>query len=221
MCDSHLAAAELFGLLSSFWQPPDERFWINLNDGTLDKEISTFAQQAGFTPLQSNADRFRQDLLPLKTLQLFYLRCFVGIGQQTALPVESVYKKWTTDPTARLSIAGSTGYLLGDSALHAQYLLNHYQLQIPSDYRMMPDHLLLLLELLSFLLENRPSEESHLFLNQHFDWLDSFGNAMNELPIEETDNCKARHFYQLALQTLQQTVHCQMEKYDPTHQLVK
>ena len=154
---------------------------------------------------------FQQSLPTLEALKLFYLRCFIGIGKQSALPVESIYKKWTHDPTARLPIAGSTGYLMGDPALHARYLLDHYQLQIPPDYRMMPDHLLLLLELLAYLLENRPPEESRTFLNQHFDWLDSFDKALETISEDDPEDAKAKRFYQLALQTLIQAVQCQSE----------
>ena len=213
MCDNRLAAAELFGLLSAFWQPPDELFWHNLADGSVDEELANFSQLAGFSPALPEKALFQQTLPTLDALKLFYLRCFIGIGRQSALPVESIYKKWTEDPSARLPIAGSTGYLMGDPALHARYLLDHYQLQIPPDYRMMPDHLLLLLELLAYLLENRPPEESRTFLNQHFDWLDSFGKAVEAIAADDSEDSKAKQFYQLALQTLIQAVQCQSEKY--------
>ena len=213
MCDNRLAAAELFGLLSAFWQPPDELFWHNLADGSVDEELANFSQLAGFSPALPEKALFQQTLPTLDALKLFYLRCFIGIGRQSTLPVESIYKKWTEDPSARLPLAGSTGYLMGDPALHARYLLDHYQLQGPPDYRMMPDHLLLLLELLAYLLENRPPEESRTFLNQHFDWLDSFGKAVEAIAADDSEDSKAKQFYQLALQTLIQAVQCQSEKY--------
>ncbi len=214
MCENSRAAAELFGLLSAFWQPPDEAFWNNLAAGAVDDELIDYSQQAGFSASQATADSFRQNLPPLAALKMFYLRCFIGIGKQSALPVESIYKKWTADPSARLPIAGSTGYLMGDPALHAQYLLDHYQLQIPPDYRMMPDHLLLLLELLAFLLENRPTEEVYLFLSQHFDWLADFDQAIGAITTDSLQDSQAKRFYQLALHSLQQTVSCQLAKYN-------
>jgi TorA maturation chaperone TorD len=214
MCKNNRATVELFGLLSVFWQPPDEAFWHHLADGAVDDEISDYSQQAGFSANQATVDSFRQNLPPLAALKMFYLRCFIGIGKQSALPVESIYKKWTADPAARLPIAGSTGYLMGDPALHAQYLLDHYQLQIPPDYRMMPDHLLLLLELLAFLLENRPAEECQLFLSQHFDWLTDFALAIDTIATDSPEDGQAKRFYQLALQSLQQAVSCQLAKYN-------
>ena len=217
MSANNPAAAELFGLLSAFWQPPDELFWHNLADGSVDAELANFSQLAGFSPLSPSRTSFQHTLPTLDALKLFYLRCFIGIGKQSALPVESIYKKWTEDPTARLPIAGSTGYLMGDPALHAQYLLNHYQLQVPPDYRMMPDHLLLLLELLSFLLENRPVAEADLFLRQHFDWLDAFAEALEAIDPENPEDVLAKRFYQLALCNLKQSVQCQLAKYDQVH----
>ncbi len=111
MSANNMAASELFGLLSAFWQPPDEKFWSNLADGSVDAEISHFAEQANFTNWQPSVSSFQRALPPLSAIQLFYLRCFIGIGKQSVLPVESIYKKWTSDPSARLPIAGSTGYL--------------------------------------------------------------------------------------------------------------
>jgi TorA maturation chaperone TorD len=213
MSANNLAAAELFGLLSAFWQPPDESFWNNLADGSVDAEISKFAAQANFTNWQPSAPTFQEKLPELSAIQFFYLRCFIGIGKQSVLPVESIYKKWTADPSVRLPIAGSTGYLMGDSALHVQYLLDQYGLGVPPDYRMMPDHLVLLLELFAVLLEKRPSQEAQLFLSQHLDWLTPFEQAIDAVSPESTADSQAKDFYQLAAQTLHQAVNCQLAKY--------
>ncbi len=213
MSGNNVAAADLFLELSAFWRPPDAEFWQGLADGTVDAEIAKQSQQAELsTPMQGH-DSFSGLLPPLASLQYFFVRCFIGIGKKSVLPVESVYKKWTEDPTARLPIAGSTGYLMGDAALHAKYLLEHYGLDVPPDYRMMPDHLVILLELAAFLLQNRTDEESRLFLSQHLDWLDRFSQAVTETETENEQDHQAKRFYQLALQTLQQTVDCQLMKY--------
>ena len=154
----------------------------------------------------------QRDLLPpLSALQYFYVRCFIGIGKKSVLPVESVYKKWTEDPTARLPIAGSTGYLMGDAALHARYLLDHYGLSVPPDYQMMPDHLVLLLELAAFLLRQRTEKESHLFLAQHLDWLGPFTEALQNSETEGENDLKAQQFYLLVLELLQRTITCQLQ----------
>ena len=213
MSKNSIAAADLFLELANFWQPPDEEFWQELSDGLFDREIAELAKHAGYAPQLQSLGAFADCLPPLASLQSFFIRCFIGIGQKSAIPVESIYKKWTEDQTTRLPIAGSTGSLMGDPALHAQYLLTHYGLTIPPDYRMMPDHLSLLLELAAFLLRNRTDEEARLFLEQHLDWIGKFEEALIDLEPENAADHGAQRFYQLALQTIKQTVDCQLMKY--------
>lgn len=213
MSGNSVAVAELFLDLAAFWRPPDAEFWQELTDGTVDAEIATQTNLAGFSPCGQENASFSSLLPPLPALQYFFIRCFIGIGKKAVLPVESIYKKWTEDPTARLPIAGSTGYLMGDAALHAKYLLDYYGLDVPPDYRMMPDHLVILLELASFLLKNRTEEEVRLFLSQHLNWLDNFAGAVNEIEPENEPDLQTKSFYQLALQTLQQSLECQLMKY--------
>lgn len=213
MSGNNIAAADLFLELSAFWRPPDAEFWQELAEGTVDAEIANQARQAALSYPMQDPDSFCGLLPPLSALQYFFVRCFIGIGKKSVLPVESVYKKWTEDPTTRLPIAGSTGYLMGDAALHARYLLEHYGLDVPPDYRMMPDHLVILLELAAFLLQNRTDEESRLFLTQHLDWLDRFSEAVTETETENEQDLQAKRFYQLALRKLQQTVDSQLMKY--------
>ncbi|UTW68982.1 molecular chaperone TorD family protein [Anaerobacillus sp. HL2] len=79
---------------------------------------------------------------------------FSGIKQPFAPPIESLYKQWTTDPTAQVSIAKNKGYLMGDAALHMKYLYDQYQIEVPEGFSNMPDHLTLQLEFLAFLHES-------------------------------------------------------------------
>ena len=205
------AAADLFLHFSDFWRPPDSDFWQDAAAGVVDETIVTLSAQAGY-PMKENVRECCRDLLPpLSALQYFFVRCFIGIGKKSVLPVESVYKKWTEDPTARLPIAGSTGYLMGDAALHARYLLDHYGLSIPPDYQMMPDHLVLLLELAAFLLRQRTDTESRLFLAQHLDWLGPFAEVLQKIETEGENDLKAQRFYLLVMGLLQRTITCQLQ----------
>ena len=213
MSENNIAAADLFLELANFWQPPDQEFWQELSIGLVDREIAELAKHADYLPQLQLPGLFADCLPSLAPLQSYFIRCFIGIGQKSAIPVESIYKKWTEDQTTRLPIAGSTGYLMGDPALHAQYLLTHYGLNIPPDYRMMPDHLSLLLELAAFLLRNRSDDEAQLFLTQHLDWIGKLEEALIELEPENAADQEAQRFYQLVLQTIRQTVDCQLMKY--------
>ena len=196
-------SAELFLLLAGFWQPPDEEFLDEIINGSVDASLSRLGSR--FVP-------FRFLVPPLSVLQKFYSSYIQGCGKTSILPVESLFKRWTDDPTARLPIAGSTGYLMGDSAMHVQYLLNYYSLSVPTEYRMMPDHLALLLELAAFLLKSRTPEESRLFISQHLDWLDALALSLTELDCEDESEQQAQKFYQMALQVLQDTVASELKK---------
>ena len=201
------AAAELFLQLAEFWRPPDSVFWQEIAAGSVDEAIANLSTQAGYGAANDISREICRELLPpLSALQYFFVRCFIGIGKQSALPVESVYKKWTDDPTARLPIAGSTGYLMGDAALHARYLLDHYGFTIPPDYQMMPDHLSLLLELAAFLLRHRSDEECRLLFSQHLDWLGHFADALATMDTEGDNDWKARQVYLWNLSILQHSI---------------
>ena len=203
MSANSVAAAELFSLLACFWQPPDEEFLDELRSGAVDRTLSRF----GIRVCQY---RFMAPSLPV--LQNFFSSQIQGNGQTAILPVESLFKRWTEDPTARLPIAGSTGYLMGDSAMHVQYLLEYYNLSVPPAYRMMPDHLALLLELAAFLLKNRTTEEYYLFISQHLDWLDALSLSLEELEFGDEAEQQAQKFYQTALRALQEAVACELNK---------
>ena len=203
MSANNIASGELFLLLAGFWQPPDEEFLDEIANGSVDASLS----RMGF---QSVPFRFLVPSLPV--LQKFHSFHIQGYGRTSLLPVESLFKRWTEDPTARLPIAGTTGYLMGDSAMHVQYLLNCYGLSVPPEYRMMPDHLALLLELAAFLLINRTPEESQLFISQHLDWLDALESSFAELDCENEAEQQAQKFYQTALHALQEAVAGELKK---------
>ena len=203
MSANNIASGELFLLLAGFWQPPDEEFLDEIANGSVDASLS----RLGFRSVP-----FRFLVPPLPVLQNFHRFHIQGHGNTSLLPVESLFKRWTEDPTARLPIAGTTGYLMGDSAMHVQYLLNCYGLSVPPEYRMMPDHLPLLLELAAFLLINRTPEESQLFISQHLDWLDALESSFAELDCENEAEQQAQKFYQTALQALQEAVAGELKK---------
>ena len=213
MSASRSAAAGLFLLLAAFWQSPDdEEFMTELVNGSVDAEIDRLGAQAGYPPRWRNIGPFRSAAPPRATLQRFYTCRINGSGSDSILPVESLYKRWTDDPTVRLPIAGSTGYLMGDAAMHVQYLLDFYGFSVPQSYRMMPDHLVLLLELTAFLLKNRSLEESSLFISQHFDWLDSLAQSLSSLSLDNAAEQQTQKFYRLALQTLQEAIACELTR---------
>ncbi|WP_339062170.1 molecular chaperone TorD family protein [Tepidibacillus marianensis] len=107
-------------------------------------------------------------------MKQLFVRCFMGVEQPYAPPVESIYKVWTTDPTSSLSMAKSKGYFYGDPALHLKHLYQQFQLELPDEYANMPDHLTLIIEFLTFLILEGTDQQVSQLLADHFDWLDDF-----------------------------------------------
>ena len=85
--------------------------------------------------------------------------------------VESVHKAWTNDPECRLSMARGKGYVMGDPALHMLELYRSFGIEIPGSYSGLPDHIVLELDFLAFLIERDSEESVKVFLRDHLDWV--------------------------------------------------
>lgn len=95
-----------------------------------------------------------------------------------AMPVESLYKPWTSLPGSQFG--GARGMYLGDAARHAQTLYDALQVEVPERFAAMPDHLTLLCELLALYVEAGNEEAARLLARDHFDWLDAYDAALSE-----------------------------------------
>lgn len=177
------AAGEVCLALAELFHFPAEATVSQIRSGQFDKDLAELFQQAQYLLLPPD---FRSLAKEWAALQADYARCFWGGGlAPTAIPVESVYKIWTTDPTAQVMIASSKGYLMGDSAIHILYILEQLNMTLPEEYRQMPDHLAILLELLACIIRTRPVGEKLSFIRDHFDWLDDLLAALASVPGHE------------------------------------
>ena len=95
-----------------------------------------------------------------------------------AMPVESLYKPWTSLPGSQFG--GARGLYLGDAARHVQALYDALQVEVPERFAAMPDHLTLLCELLALYVEAGNEEAARLLARDHFDWLDAYDAALSE-----------------------------------------
>lgn len=166
----HQLLEDFFYTFAEFYKYPTKEFYEEITSGKLDE----FLREA-FTIMGERIEpNFQEQVPSLKVLQENYMNCFSGIIQPFAPAVESVYKVWTKDPTASVSIAKSKGYLMGDVALHMKHLLKQYQIGLPEGYENMPDHLTILLEFCAYLQVNTTNLHLTIFINDHLDWLHLF-----------------------------------------------
>lgn len=179
ICSFPEVLADLLNIFVNFFVYPEQEFCEMVYRGRLDSEIEALGQQAGL-PLKT---KFQALAPSYEEWVLLYNRCFLGVEKPFALPVESIYKAWTEDETFQVPFKNQKGYLMGDSALHVQHILESFGLDIPPEYNMMPDHLVILLDLLTFLLNQNLETEAQQLIQDHFDWLPDLQKAIKELPV--------------------------------------
>lgn len=133
-----------------------------------------------------------------------YQRLFQNPQSNDLWWVESIHKVWTNDPECRLSMAGEKGYLMGDSALHVRELYQFFGLQVPENFSGMPDHIVLELEFLAFLIEEGAGEFVRAFLRDHLDWIPEM--------VRRSQECHPSPFYCSVLETLETFVKSEMKE---------
>lgn len=93
-----------------------------------------------------------------------------------ALPVESLYRPWSA---ARGNNYGAQrGLYLGDAAHHVQAIYDELGLAVPEAFSASPDHLSLLLELVSIFIENGNDDAAGTVAADHFGWLGAYDEAL-------------------------------------------
>ena len=116
----------------------------------------------------------------LSALQGEYERLFGQWEGERISLVESTYKPWTTDKGCGMVFAASKGLVMGDSALHMWELYVLASLEVPEEFRSMPDHLVLELEFLAFLYRFGSNPQIERFIGDHLDWIPELKAALGK-----------------------------------------
>ena len=137
---------------ASIIAPPDGAMLDDLEQDELRTLIGECVRQWGgerqLPPLFVKEGN-REDFLAV--LQGEYERLFGQWEGERISLVESTYKPWTTDKGCGMVFAASKGLVMGDSALHMREIYRLASLEVPEQFRSMPDHLVLELEFLALL----------------------------------------------------------------------
>ena len=161
---------EVYLLLSEAFKQPTEQF-IAEQPPMVDFLARSFQQLGHDLPgdLYENWPALLPDL-PSATAA--YRQSFLFPVHSRVLPVESVYRRWTSDTSAEVPFAAEKGLLLSDHALHMKDLYQTFGITIPEEYESMPDHLCLELEFAALLLEHDAETKYGVFIAEHLNWLD-------------------------------------------------
>lgn len=158
------AATELYVLLSRCFEHPNEAFVESVHTGTFEETIHSRATELDIDlpPVPELAD--------LPTVRAAYRRSFESYDGPSASLVESVYREWH-DGRER-------GLLSGPPAHDMQRRYDALDVDVPEQYQ--PDHLALLLEYASLVLETGELDAYEQFHREHFAWLADFHARVDE-----------------------------------------
>ncbi|WLR57584.1 molecular chaperone TorD family protein [Mesobacillus subterraneus] len=195
--DKKTECANVFIVLADLYKQPTRDIWDEIQQQDLLKKLEEAVNEL------FNIDIFIVEVLPenYEEFRELYMGSIGSTQKKAALPIECLYKQWTLDDTCTLPFARDKGYILGDSALHINYLLDKLKIEIPVELQGMPDHLAILLELLAYFIENAPEHTAAEFLDDHFDWLDEFESQLADVT--------AHPFYQRLTKALVEIVNAQ------------
>ncbi len=171
------AKEEIYLILADFFKNPNEDLYYQIYNGSIDKRLEELYIIAGYN--YPNTFSLKNKLEDYTSYVNCFTHCFSGITKPYAPPIESVYKVWTDDPSNEMY--NQKGYIFGDSALHIKYLFNHYKLEVPEEFKSLPDHLTLLLELLAYLIKFKTPKEIEQLIIDHFDWLEDFEKELSKV----------------------------------------
>jgi len=166
------ACSQAYSLLALPLSLPDPTAWRSVCNGLWTDSLQEALEEAGVSvtlPPTMGGRMFEQ-------AEKEYWQAF-GLPDRLVRPVESVFKPWTADTTAKVPMANMKGWLGGDSAAHLRTLYGAVDISIPPAYSYAPDHLALELEFMAYLMEQGMIAQAELFRSQHLDWIGDLAAA--------------------------------------------
>jgi TorA maturation chaperone TorD len=157
---------------ASLLAPPEVAMVDDLRQAELRPLIERYVREwggDGQLPSVWIKEASREDFL--STLQEEYARLFDQWEGEKISLVESTYKPWTMDKECRMVFAASKGLVMGDYALHMIEIYRQLSLEVPEQFRSMPDHLILELEFLALLYKSASNAQIERFIGDHLDWI--------------------------------------------------
>jgi TorA maturation chaperone TorD len=168
--ESCRARSGLYAQLSEFFKEPSAGFAEDVASGRLARFFEERLGSLGLDTAPCEHLALQGDVLA--RLKAEYRQLFAGPLPPYVVPVESIYKRWTTAPDCHLPFAAEKGHLMGDAAVDMQNRYRDGGLAIPDEFVSMPDHVALELEYLSGLALRGDEVACREFLARRLDWLD-------------------------------------------------
>lgn len=178
------ALPPVYAMFSTLLQPPTRAVHQDIQEGHLARVWDGFRVPTAGTRPEIPAAWSAEGFLSYEDWRLAY-NSVMPAANPLIVPVESIYKVWTTDPSCEMPFARETGLLQGDSAQHLYQVYREIGFELPTVYADRPDHLVLELEFMALLVEAADPTVQRLFITQHLDWIPQLiaDAAQKEVPL--------------------------------------
>lgn len=163
--------AHVYEVLSEMMKTPTEQLFVALASASADKELDNYISDLGYSITFSLQTKIASYASHEEMKNDYYYLFDKTTDINASPPVESLYRVWTEDKSAKVPWAHEKGYLMADSALHIQNIFKELGLSLPSEHSSTPDHLAIELELMALLVAEQPPDFQTDFIENHFSWL--------------------------------------------------
>ncbi|MDR5673732.1 molecular chaperone TorD family protein [Halalkaliarchaeum sp. AArc-GB] len=188
--------ARCYSLLSECLKHPDETFYEDITAGRFDAEREQLTSGLGLdVETVPTAEQLPDSRAVLDNQ---YIALFEAFETPYAPPIESPYKEWHGG-------AGSDGLLGGPPADDMREKYAALGSSPPAAYQ--PDHLALLLEYASLLVDGSDRDAYETFVRDHLDWLPAFRRLVEDAAAEAP-------FYRRSVALVCDTVAVERERLD-------
>lgn len=168
---SKINRTNVYEVLSELMKTPTEETFVVLANGSVDKELDKYLSNLKY-PIKFSLQTKASSYTSHQEIKNDYYYLFDKTAHiQASPPVESLYRVWTEDKSAKVPWAHEKGYLMADSALHIQNIFKELGMSLPTEHSNTPDHLAIELELMAHLVAEQPPDFQTDFIENHFSWL--------------------------------------------------
>jgi len=168
--------SETYAQLSEFFKEPAAGFAADVASGRLARFFDERCRSLALDPAPCKGLALDGDVAA--SIGNEYRRLFRGPLPPYIVPVESIFKKWASDPDCHLPLAQEKGFLMGDPAVDMIRRYRDEGFALPDEFSSMPDHVALELEYMSLLALRGDAAAGREFLASHLDWLDELAREI-------------------------------------------
>lgn len=165
---------EVLGITAHLFVRPSKEQYLILTDEDAWGSVARMATGL----VRERHDALMQLMVPpsFEVLESVHNNLFTGGMPLAALPIESLHQVWSGQTGSPFGC--TRGLYRADCSYHVRALCELVGAQIPVEFKASPDHLSLLLELVSLFIEAGNTAGAAQIIQDHLQWLDAYADLL-------------------------------------------